>query len=346
MRILVLGGTGFVGRHIVDAARERAHEVTVFNRGRRPTPWDDVASLVGDRDAGAIAALGTGEWDACVDVNAYVPQAVEVTARVLAGRVGRYCLISTGSVYRLDAVDDGGWVDEASPLVDPPPAVHAERTPELYGPLKVACERVAEEVFGAGALILRPGIVAGPYDPTNRFGWWVARLARGGETLAPGPPEGPVMVIDGRDLGAFAVEAIERGLHGPFNACGDRCSFAALLGAIGDGTASSSTLRWVDEDVLLAAGAEPFLELPLWLPGSREHRAFYSLANARARTHGLRLRPLAETAADTLTWLRRVDAGAEPAPVPTGFVAAGLTAEREAELLGRAAPPADRRSAP
>lgn len=335
MRILVLGGTGFVGRHIVEAARAREHRVSVFNRGRRPLPWPDVELLIGDRDEGDLAALQTGSWDACVDVNAYLPQAVAATTSLLAGRVGRYCLTSTGSVYR--AIDDpdgtSGAVDESSPLHDPPAGTVGERTPELYGPLKVACERVVEAAFGARGLIIRPGIVAGPHDPTNRFGWWVARLARGGETLAPGDPDGPVMVVDGRDLGAFTASCLERSVGGTFNVCGDQLTFAAFLEAVMDGTRSDAALRWIGEEALLAAGVEPFLEIPLWLPESPGHRAFYSLGNGRARAEGFATRPLAETAAATLAWLDEVASGRQWAPVPTGFVARGLPPERERALL-------------
>ncbi len=192
------------------------------------------------------------------------------------------------------------------------------------------------DAFRGRALILRPGIVAGPYDPTNRFGWWVSRLARGGETLAPGRRDGPVMVIDGRDLAAFAISAIERGIGGVFNVCGDQIPFAGFLEAVRGGTGSDSTLRWVDDGTLLSAGVEPFTEIPLWLPESPEHRAFYSLANGRARVEGLDLRPLSTTAGDTLGWLGRVAEGTEPAPVPTGFVARGLSAERERDLLADA----------
>jgi 2'-hydroxyisoflavone reductase len=338
MRILVLGGTGFVGRHIVQAARERGHHVTVFNRARRPLPWPDVEQRVGDRDEGDLAAIESGEWDACVDVNAYLPQAVAATTSLLGDRIERYCLISTGSVYR--AIDEPGGeplpIDESSPLHDPPAAAVSERTPELYGPLKVACEGVAEAAYGDCTLIIRPGIVAGPYDPTKRFDWWVGRLARGGETLAPGDPDGPVMVVDGRDLGAFTVSCLERAIGGTFNVCGDPVTFAAFLDALIEGTGSTAALRWVGEDALLAAGVEPFTEIPLWLPESPGHRAFYSLANGRARAAGFAPRSLAETARATLAWLDAVASGDEPEPVPTGFVARGLAAERERALLARA----------
>ena len=306
MRILVLGGTRFVGRHIIEALRERGHAVTVFNRGRSPVPWDDVEQLRGDRESGDLGALQGRDWDACIDVNGYLPQHVRASARLLAERVAHSIFISTESVYTL-AGDPP--LDESSALHDAPGSEPAAAGPELYGPLKVACELEAERAAPGRTLILRPGIVAGPYDPTNRFAWWVERLASGGEVLAPGSPATPVQLVDGRDLALFASELAEQRTAGIFNVCGPPSTFADLLAACRSGTGGEATLTWVDDTRLLAEGVEPFDELPLWLPDGPESRAFYSFSNARARAAGLRLRPLAETARDTWAMAARRPGG-------------------------------------
>jgi 2'-hydroxyisoflavone reductase len=330
MQILVLGGTRFVGRHLVEAARARGHAVTVFNRGRTPLPWDDVEHLPGDRETGDLHSLGGREWDVCLDVNGYLPQRVAASAALLADHVSRYAFISTVSVY---ATVGASAIDEMSALQDPP--AHAGDAADfgLYGARKVACEREVERAFPDRALILRPGIVAGPYDPTNRFDWWVGRLARGGEVLAPGSPSSGVQLVDGRDLAQFATALMAREATGIFNVCGVSGTFGDLLSACRAGTGSGATLTWVSDQLLLDEGVAPFDELPLWLPDEDESRAFYAVSNARARAAGLALRPLAETARDTWEWLRAVQAGDLPAPVPGWFRARGLAPGREAALL-------------
>jgi 2'-hydroxyisoflavone reductase len=249
---------------------------------------------------------------------------------LLAAHVGHFTFISTESVYTL-AGDLP--LDESSELWAAPGEEPEALTPELYGPLKVACEREAERAAPGRTLILRPGIVAGPHDPTNRFAWWVERVARGGEVLAPGTPDAPVQLIDGRDLGQFAAALCERAATGTFNVCGDPATFAGLLAACAEGTGGQAQLTWVGDELLLAERVEPFDELPLWLPATPEHRAFYAFSNARARAAGLAPRPLADTARDTWEWLSAVRRGELPEPVRTGFVARGLASGREAELL-------------
>ncbi|MDX6629103.1 MAG: hypothetical protein QOH00_1349, partial [Gaiellales bacterium] len=318
MRILVLGGTRFVGRHLVDAARAGGHAVTVFNRGRTPLPWDDVEHLAGDRETGDLDSLSGRDWDACLDVNGYLPQHVRASAALLRERVARYAFVSTASVYVLPGtppIDESGVLHAA-------PAHEADAvSPELYGPLKVACEEEVERAFPSRAVILRPGIVAGPYDPTNRFTWWVERVGRGGEVLAPGGPGSPVQLVDGRDLALFATGLLEGEATGIFNVCGEPSTFGELLAACRAGTGSSASPAWVSEALLLAEGVEPFDELPLWLPGGPETRAFYSFSNARGRAAGLELRPLAETARATWDWIGAVRAGELAAPIAGGFVA-------------------------
>jgi 2'-hydroxyisoflavone reductase len=197
----------------------------------------------------------------------------------------------------------------------------------------VACEQAVERVFPGRTLIIRPGIVAGPFDPTNRFTWWVERLARAGEVLGPGAPDSPVQLVDGRDLGAFTVSLTERQESGSFNVCGHPSSFGELIDACRAGTGTGPEVTWVSEEVLLAHDVEPFTEMPLWLPEEPGNRAFYSMSNARARAQGLELRHLADTARDTWEWLRAVRAGELPEPIAGGFVARGLSPAHEAALL-------------
>lgn len=326
----VLGGTRFVGRHIVEAARTAGHDVAVFSRGHTPLPWDDIEHLRGDRETGDLEALRGREWDACIDVSAYLPAAARASAELLAGQVGHYAFISTASVY---VVDPAGGTDEATPVLAAADDETDTAEADLYGARKVACELAVERAFPGRTLIIRPGIVAGPYDPTNRFPWWVERVARAGEVLAPGSPDAPVQLVDGRDLGAFTVTQTERLATGVFNVGGPPSSFGELIDACRTGTDSHPDVTWVSEQLLLEHGVEPFAEIPLWLPDEPANRAFYSKSNARARAQGLELRHLAETARDTWEWLRAVRAGDLPEPIAGGFVARGLTPERENTLL-------------
>jgi 2'-hydroxyisoflavone reductase len=331
MRILVLGGTHFVGRHIVEAARGHGHTVSVFNRGRSAAPWDDVEQLTGDRESGDLEALRERDWDACIDVSGYVPEHVRASAGLLAERVARYVFISTASVYDLAGAAPG--IAETSPLLTVPERGDDVPAPLLYGTRKVACEQEAERAFAGRTLILRPVIVAGPFDPTNRFPWWVERVARGGELLAPVAPAAPVQLIDGRDLAEFTLALTAAAATGIFTVCGQPSTFGELIAVCRAATGSDASPTWVPESLLLAHGVEPFIELPLWLDDDPEHRVFYTFSNARALAAGLALRPLEETARDTWEWLCAVRAGEVPEPVAGGFVARGLSPVREAEVL-------------
>jgi 2'-hydroxyisoflavone reductase len=334
MRILVLGGTRFVGRHIVGAARAQGHAVTVFNRGRTALPRDDVEQLTGDRASGDLAALRGRDWDACIDVSGYLPHEVSASADLLAGRVASYVFISTASVYDIAGALPG--ITETGALLTVREREEDVPAPLLYGTRKVACEQAVERAFPGRTLILRPVIVAGPFDPTNRFPWWVGRVAGGGTVLAPAGPDTPVQLIDARDLAEFAIALTAATAAGIFTVCGPPASFGELIAACSAATGSDATPAWVPESVLLEHGVQPFTELPLWLDDSPDHRAFYAFANARARAAGLSLRPLEETARDTWDWLQAVRAGDEPATIAGGFVAQGLSPEREAEVLAAA----------
>jgi 2'-hydroxyisoflavone reductase len=313
MRLLLIGGTEFVGRHIVEAAVAAGHEVTVFHRGRtEPADLPPVEHVHGDRDGGLDALAGRA-FDAVVDVCGYRPRVVRLSVDALAGSVDRYCFISSESVY---AQPLPPVVTEDAPLAT---LGAAEGPGGWYGPLKVLCERVVEAVFGERALLVRPGYVAGPHDPTDRFTSWVRRVARGGAILAPGDGSDHVQLIDARDLGAFVVRLLETGASGPYNADGPPMTMAEFLAAIARSCGTAPRVVWLPAPVVRERHLEE--AFPLWegptLGGS-------VMDTSRARAAGLVNRPLEETAADTLAWDRA--RGLPP-------LTAGLDPEREARLL-------------
>jgi len=340
MHLLVLGGTVFLGKHIAEAALAAGHRVTLFNRGR--TNADTFAgramieTIHGDRDGG-LAALGDARWDAVVDTSGYLPRVVEASARALAGRTQRYLFISTISVY---AEPPPAGVNEASPLaILADPAVEVING-DTYGGLKVLCERAVQEAQGERTLILRPGLIVGPDDPTDRFSYWPLRAARGGCILAPGTPAASTQLIDVRDLAAWAIRLLEAGASGTFNATGPAAPIglgellAACLTAAGSaadraaGDAAGSAaaeLVWVDEAFLAAEGLAAFTELPCWVPSAGAGLLRADIGRALAA--GLRFRSLEETARDTLAWRLPL--------LATKPLRAGLTPEREAALLAK-----------
>ena len=323
MRVLVLGGTLFVGRHIVEAALDRGHEVTVFNRSRTgPGLYPEVEHLRGDRDAGDLDALGNRSWDAAFDTSARVPRWVRDSAGLLADRVGHYTFVSSGSVYA-DASSPG--TDESSPvIVLEDETVEEITSAEVYGGLKALCEQAAEESLPGRVLVVRAGLIVGPYDPTGRFTYWVHRIARGGDVLVPEPRDQPVQLVHGRDLAEWMLAMAEEERPGVFNATGpaEPLTMEELLEAIREETGSGARLVWVDERLLLDHGVEAWSDLPLWLaPGANPESAnFLSADVSRALAAGLRFRPLAQTIRDTLEQ-------ADTSP------AAGLDPARERELL-------------
>ena len=328
MKLLFIGGNRFVGWHMVDAALVRGHQVTLFNRGLGGVAPAGAEQRTGDRSV-SLDALAEGSWDAVIDCCGYLPGEVARMADALRGRVGRYGFISSVSAYASAATPNR----EDSPLGaidDVDTEVVDART---YGPLKALCEAALRRRFGAEALLLRPGLVVGPRDPTQRFTYWPARLARAvpGETvLAPGRPEAPVQFIDARDLAAFALDAIEHGLCGAFNVASpaDALTMGALLDACA--AAAGVVVRFVRADVavLRAQGLVPWKDLPLVLPADdAELRAMMRCDTARAIAAGLACRPLAQTIADTLGWWRSLPAAEQ------AFTRAGLSPEREAAAL-------------
>ncbi|MER7180588.1 SDR family oxidoreductase [Streptomyces hyaluromycini] len=327
MRLLVLGGTEFVGRAVVEAALGRGWEVTVFHRGSRRPP-SGVRSLHGDRTApDGLTALADGtEWDAVVDTWSAAPRAVRETARLLRGRAGRYTYVSSCSVYAWPR--PAGYTEEA-PLVEGASA-GAEATE--YAQDKLGGELAAEESFGAdGSVLVRAGLILGPYENVGRLPWWLNRIARGGPVLAPGPYDLPVQFVDARDLAEWTLGAVERGLSGPYNLVGPQghTTMGALLEACRRSTGSDAELRWTDAEVILGAGIEPWVQLPVWVPADSElHDGVHGLDVSRAVATGLVCRPVEETVADTWRWLRGLDGAA---PVRAGM---GLDPDVEARVLG------------
>jgi 2'-hydroxyisoflavone reductase len=313
VKLLVLGGTKFLGRAIVDAALARGHEVSLFTRGQtNPELFPEAEHLHGDRD-GDLAALEGREWDAVVDTSGFYPRIVRASAELLARRVGHYTFVSSVSVY----ADLAEPPDESSPVG----TIEDESLEEMgdefqyYGPLKALSEREVERAFPDGALIVRPGLIVGPHDPTDRFTYWPRRLARGGEILAPAPADEPVQFIDVRDLADWIVRMAEERRTGVFNAVNEGMPWSELL--------AGARITWVDSAFLLEHGVGEWIELPLWIADP----AFAGHARtdvSRAVAAGLAFRPVQETIRDTAEWdASRGDY--EPA--------AGLAAEREAELL-------------
>ncbi len=318
MRILVLGGTSFVGRHITERALEEGHTVTLFNRGEtNPDLFDGVEHLRGDRNVD-VRALAGREWDATVDVCAYVPRQVRAALTALGARAGLYTFISTISVYTEDVP---AHFTESAPLVEP--SYETEVTMELYGALKVGCEITARQLVADGRLcIVRPGYVVGPYDPTHRFTYWVERVAAGGPMLGPSSDQ-PLQVVDGRDLAAFVVGLVEKETADVFHATAPDppLHFAEVLEEIARGvSAPSPQVRW---------GAALDL-LPLSDPG--ESWGTLSADVTKAVSHGLRWRSVAETARDTLGWVTAARAAGSYRERP-----GVMTAEKERELLAGSA---------
>lgn len=314
MRLLLLGGPKFVGRALIEAALERGHEVTTFNRGQTNAgAFPEVEELHGDR-GGDLAPLHGRSWDAVLDTSAYVPQVVRSAASLLADSVERYAFVSSISVY----ADYSKPIPEDAPLeqlADGHP--DDELLPDYanYGALKVLCEQAVEEHFAGRALIVRPGLIVGPNDPTDRFTYWARRPARGGTILAPAPADTPVQVIDVRDLAGWMVDVVQRSETGAFNAVSPPGlhTIGSMLEACG-----ARDIAWVDEGWLLAEGVEPWGDLPVWIPSTDADMRYFQRADvSRALAAGLTFRPLADTVRDAPEWTGK----------------AGLTAEREAELL-------------
>lgn len=339
MRLLMLGGTGFVGRVLAEEALARSWEVTVFNRGTRGAPAG-ARALRGDRVSGGttspgagdgLDALRDGEWDAVVDTWSGAPHVVRDAGRLLSGRAGRYAYISSGSVY---AFPSSALSDETAPVVEASP--DAGQTD--YARDKRGGELAAVATFGEErALSVRAGLILGPHEDVGRLPWWLGRIARGGPVLAPGPRDLELQYIDVRDLARWTLDALVAGLHGPYNliSAPGHTTMGGLLAACVRATGSDAELCWTDPEAVEAAGIEPWSELPVWLPPGEFHDAMHRTDVTKALAAGLTCRPVAETVRDTWSWLR--DLGGR-APQRPDRPVLGLDPAKEAAALSGGTP--------
>ncbi|MFI0262027.1 NAD-dependent epimerase/dehydratase family protein [Streptomyces sp. NPDC017056] len=326
MRLLMLGGTEFVGRAVTDAALARGWQVTVFHRGQHAAP-PGTTVLHGDRtDAATLGALADGTWDVVVDTWKGAPTAVRDAARLLADRAGRYVYVSTGSVYAPPA---GPGHTEESRLVEGSPDADSV----AYAEDKRGGELAALAAFGEDrTLLARAGLILGPGENLGRLPWWLTRIARGGPVLAPGPRDLGLQYIDVRDLAEWILHAVETGLSGPYNLISEpgHATMGELLESCVKVTGSDAELRWAEPEKILAAGLAPWTELPVWLPPGELYDAIHCGNAAKVHGAGLRCRPVAQTVAATWEWLREL--GGE-APLRTDSKTTGLAPEREEAFL-------------
>ncbi|MFN2507189.1 MAG: NAD-dependent epimerase/dehydratase family protein [Chthoniobacterales bacterium] len=334
LRILILGGTGFTGPFQVQYAVSRGHKVTVFNRGKTKHGElpEAVEQLIGDRN-GQLDALKNRQWDVVIDNPTSVPVWVRDAAQILKGNTERYVFISTISVY----ADNSKPNDESAPLAKYEGADAMKETRDsivasefkLYGPLKALSEQEAEKWFPGKTLIIRPGLIAGPGDQTDRFTYWPVRIDRGGEVLTPGDPKDPVQFIDARDLAEWTIRMAEKRATGIFNATGPASPLpiGEMLAGIITALDSDARFTWANADFLEAQNVAPWSDMPVWIPPRGEEGGLGRTSIKRALAEGLTFRPLADTARDTLAWFKT-----QP-PERQATLKAGLTAERENEVL-------------
>jgi len=324
MKILILGGTIFVGRHIVEAALARGHEVTLFNRGRTGSNlFDSVERISGDRSE-SLEALKARHWDVIIDTSGYVPRVVQKSCEALQNNCESYVFISTGSVYK-DKSKPG--ISEDNEILEPKDPDASEWTDDTYGELKAGCEVMVRNVFAERALIIRPGVVVGPHDPTDRFTYWPVRIKAGGKVLAPGASDRPIQFIDGRDLGTWTIFLSESKATGIFNAIGPdyRLTMSKFLDTCKTVADSKAELIWVSDQKLFEHKVEAWTEMPFWIPENSETSGMALRNNSKGIQAGLTFRPLPETIADTLEWWQREKSDSS--------LKAGLSKEREAELI-------------
>lgn len=343
VKILIVGGTIFLGRRVVEAAVARGHQVTTFTRGRHKDGMHpDVESLTGDRH-GDVSSLRGRSWDAVVDTSGYVPGAVRRVLDALdCSRIEHYTFVSSVSVYPAYPLAGS---DESAPVatITPEQLAAAEEMAtgarpsartygEMYGALKALCEQAVEERMPGKAFNVRPGLIVGPYDYSDRFTYWVRRTARGGHVLAPGRPDRRVRVIDARDLAEWMIRMAESRLTGVWNATGaeDGLTFGRMLGTCRTVSGSDAQFSWTDEKYLLDRHVQPWSDLPLWIPA--EDNGIFEVRNDKAIAAGLTFRPLDDTVRDTLRW--------DSARLRDEAMKAGISADREQELLTHAPHPA------
>jgi 2'-hydroxyisoflavone reductase len=327
-RVLILGGTGFIGPHFVAALTARGHSVTVFNRGRDAAKVPaGVVQLVGDRN-GQLESLKGHDWDVVIDNCGYTPRQVRLTAELLQGHIRHYIFISSISAYADFAV---AGIDEnykLAKLADPTVEVVSG---DSYGGLKALCEGVVERTYPVHSTIIRPTFIAGPGDPTDRFTYWPVRVARGGDMLAPGTPTDPMQFIDVRDLADFLALCVEKPLQGRYNTCKPprAVTMGALLETSRRVAHADTRFVWASQKFLTAQkliGSDDGAALPIWIPPGGEEAGAVLISPARAVSDGLRFRRLEQTVRDTLDWQKQ-------RPLAQQTLRTGLTPQREAELL-------------
>ncbi len=328
--LLILGGTNFIGPHIVDAARARGLAVAIFTRGKRNPDLfpEGVEKLRGDRDpqvGEGLKALEGRRFDAVIDTSGHVPRHVRASAKLLAPNAARYIFVSSLSAY---ASHDTPGADEDAPLA-PLEKETEDFQGVAFGPLKALCEKAVQEEFAGRAAVVRPGLIVGPRDNSDRFGYWPVRVARGGEVLAPGTPDDPVMIIDARDLAEWLVKLAVDGTTGVFNAIGpDRpLTMGQMLAACREAAGSDARFTWVDAAFLEQQKVRPWSDMPVWMPPEGEMAGFHRRSIARALKAGLTFRPLVTTCRDTLAWYATLP------PERRQMLRSGLVAGREADVL-------------
>lgn len=326
MKILIIGGTRFLGRHLVDSALARGHQVTLFNRGKtNPGLFPQVETILGDREHD-LEKLAGRAWDVVIDTCGYVPRIVRLSATGLerSGSVGRYVFISSISAYA-DFKKIG--INESDPVGKIEDESFEEITGESYGPLKVLCEKAVRDLYGERALIIRPGLIVGPNDPTDRFTYWTQRVARGGDVLAPEKPDVPVQIVDVRDLSDFTIQLIEEKASGIYNATGPdyELTLGAMLETCKQVSGSDANFKWAAVEFLNQNKVAEWSDMPVWVPDNEENQGFSRVDISRAIKAGLKFRPLQDTVRDTIAW-------ANTRPLDQAWKA-GLTTQREAELL-------------
>src|SRR6266508_2089036 len=324
MRILIIGGTRFLGRHLVEAALARRHEVTLFNRGKsNPDLFPQLETILGDREKD-MDKLQERIWDTVIDVAGYVPRIVRLAAEVLEPNVSRYVFISSISVYEdFRKVS----IDESYSLAKMPEEPVDENSPETYEARKVLCEQIVQETYGERSLIVRPGLIVGPHDPTDRFTYWPVRVARGGDILAPDRPDAPIQIIDARDLTDFIVELVQQSVSGIFNATGPDygLTMGTMLETCKQVSGSEANFKWAPVEFLEQNNVSPWSDMPTWIPDQGDGAGFARVDVSKAMNAGLVFSPLKDTIRDTLEWVRTSSADHE--------WRAGLKPEREKELL-------------
>ena len=329
MRLLIIGGTSFLGRHTAEIALSRGWTVTTFNRGRSGADVDGVEVVRGDRDDdAALKQLTDRLFDVVVDTCGFVPRVVAKSAATLASSGAHYVFVSSISATPT-------WPAEPTPegLDGQPCSSDAGPEDGDYGVLKAGCERAVTEVFGDGSTIARAGLILGPHENVGRLPWWLDRMARGGEVLAPGDPDVPMQLVDARDLAAFMLDCGERRVPGTFNATAPagNITFGRWLQDCLEVTGSDGRLTWVDDDLLLAHEVEPWTELPLWMPPGQEADAVWLADTSRTQAAGMRNRPVRETVADTWAWIQT--GGTPPTKPAHDLPEHGLDPEKEAAIL-------------